>query len=71
MPKTSDARPAVCASVPNHLKESITMTTQPKSAAPEAAHPTHHWRDTLVFMGAVVLLTLVGLALVINVATLL
>ena len=48
------------------------MTTQPKSTtAPEAAHPTHHWRDTLVFMGAIVLLAVVGLVLCINVATLL
>jgi hypothetical protein len=48
------------------------MTTQPKATrAPEAAHPTHHWRDTLVFMGTVVLLTVAGLVVVINVAPLL
>jgi len=47
------------------------MTTQPKSMmAPEAAHPTHAWRDTLVFMGGVVLLAVVGLVLCINVAAL-
>ena len=45
------------------------MTAQPKSAtAPEAAHPTHAWRDTLFLMGGVVLLAVVGLVLVIGVA---
>lgn len=48
------------------------MTTQPKSTtAPEAAHSSHPWSDALVFMGAIVLLAVVGLVLCINVATLL
>ncbi len=46
------------------------MTTQPKfTAAPEAAAPTHYWKDALFLVGAVVLLTVVDLVLCITLAT--
>ncbi len=46
------------------------MTKPPKFAtAPEAAPPTDAWRDTLYLVGGIVLLAVVGLVLVITVAT--
>ena len=48
------------------------MTKQPTSvtAPEEDAHPTHAWTDTLLLMGSVVLLAIVGLVVCISVAAL-
>jgi hypothetical protein len=46
------------------------MTNQPTfTTAPEAAPPTHAWRDTLFLVGGIVLFAVVGLVLTITVAT--